>query len=248
MNFARLSALMAPLALGAVAACYTATEPSPAAGTTSNSNDADDAGAVVGTPEPSPFALGQVIVQTYACTSCHGSDLSGNIEQDAGVYSANITPDMDTGIGSWTLPNLTSALREGLDDQGDPICAAMPRFPSLADNDIVDLYAYLQGIPAVSKAQTDTDCQGNPQSGDDDDDSGADGGGITDAGADAAPDSGPDASDLCPHKVCVVGAGLAPSCGDCAATVCSHEPSCCQKSWTAECVDVVDLYCVTQCN
>jgi hypothetical protein len=30
--------------------------------------------------------------------------------------------------------------------------------------------------------------------------------------------------------------------------VCSHEPSCCETSWTPECKDVVDLYCITQCN
>jgi cytochrome c553 len=248
---ARPAALLAALSVAAGAACYSSSDPGADPATTTAPARGDDAGAVTSTPAASAFVLGQGLVQTYACTTCHGADLSGNIEQDSGVYSANITPDINTGIGSWTLANLTSALRDGIDDQGEMICAAMPKFPSLTDDDILDMYAYLQGIPAVSKAQTGTDCAGNPESGDDDDDDDA---GGTDAGDDAATtpdadtDSGTDASDPCPHKVCVEGAPLSPSCGGCATAVCKHDPSCCETSWGATCRTEVNLYCVTQCN
>ena len=221
MKFARfgISLSLAAAAMALSVACFssTAATADPGAGTTTTTMSTSDAGSSIGSPDETPFLAGQALVASNGCPGCHGADLSGNLKQSSGVYSANITPDMDTGIGSWTLINLMSALRQDVDDQGQPVCSTMPVFPELSDTDIVDIYAYLQGIPAVSKAQTDTDCMGNP-SGDDDDDGGTD---DDDAGAldaapdatgDAAPDSGgPDASDPCPHKVCVAGAALATS-------------------------------------
>ncbi len=133
----------------------------------SNSDDSTDETSTAdsGADNAAAIADGLSIVTANACTSCHGADLSGNIKEPAGNYSANITPDEATGIGSWTLANLTTALRDSIDDQGQPLCAPMPKYPALTDAQISDLYDYLRSIPAVDKAQTSTDCSGNPTSG-----------------------------------------------------------------------------------
>jgi mono/diheme cytochrome c family protein len=145
--------LSAGLVAGALAAC-------------GNSDDStDDTGTGTGTTDnAAAIADGLSIVQANACMSCHGSDLSGSIMEPAGNFSANITPDQATGIGSWTLADLTNALRDSVDDQGQPLCAPMPKFSAFTDTQIADVYAYLRSIPAVSKAQPDTDCSGNPVS------------------------------------------------------------------------------------
>ena len=166
------------------------------------------------------------------------------------------------GIGGWTLNNLTSALRDGVDNQAQPLCASMPLFPQLSDEDIVDLYAYLQGIPPSTKMQTSTDCNGNPQPAGDDDDSGAssgagddastvDGGpGDTDASSDDAGQE-TDAASSCGHNVCSAGTTLAKSCDRCTAAVCAKDPYCCETAWNARCVSEVADYCLpgtTRCN
>jgi mono/diheme cytochrome c family protein len=145
--------LSAALVAGAMAACSNSDD---STDDTGNTGDAGDNAAAI--------ADGLTVVQTNHCTDCHGSDLSGSIKEPMGNYSANITPDQATGIGSWTLADLTNALRDSVDDEGEPICSPMPKYSALTDTQISDLYAYLRSIPAVSKEQPDTDCSGNPVS------------------------------------------------------------------------------------
>ncbi len=142
----------AALVAGAMAACSNSDDSTDTTGT----GDAGDNATAV--------AAGLAIVEANGCQTCHGADLSGSVKEPAGNYSANLTPDQATGIGSWTLTDLTNALRESIDDQGQPLCAPMPKFSALTDADISNLYEYLRSIQAVSKSQPDTDCAGNPAS------------------------------------------------------------------------------------
>ncbi len=142
----------AALVAGAMAACSNSDDSTDTSGT----GDAGDNAAAI--------AAGLSIVEANGCQTCHGADLSGSVKEPAGNYSANLTPDQATGIGSWTLTDLTNALRESIDDQGQPLCAPMPKFAALTDADISNLYEYLRSIPAVTKSQPDTDCSGNPAS------------------------------------------------------------------------------------
>ena len=116
-----------------------------------------DSGAA---PDPQTIAAGSALVTAQGCntTACHSADLSGNVRQPSGAYSANLTPDPATGIAGWTVADLTSALQEGVDKDGKALCASMPRFAQLTATNIADIYAYLESIPAVTKARTSTAC------------------------------------------------------------------------------------------
>lgn len=69
------------------------------------------------------------------------------------VYTANLTPDKDTGLGGWTEEMFMSAMRTGrhMGGQGRPILPPMPwaGVNTLPDEDLRALFAYLRSIPAV---------------------------------------------------------------------------------------------------
>jgi mono/diheme cytochrome c family protein len=68
-------------------------------------------------------------------------------------FSANLTPDKDTGLGAWTEAQFIMALRTGRHEgKGRPILPPMP-YPfvaSLTDDDLKAVFAYLQSLPAIS--------------------------------------------------------------------------------------------------
>lgn len=68
-------------------------------------------------------------------------------------YTANLTPDEATGLGSWTEEQFVMALRTGRHEgKGRPILPPMPwKFVgSLTDDDLKAVFAYLRSIPAIS--------------------------------------------------------------------------------------------------
>ena len=67
-------------------------------------------------------------------------------------FTANLTPDKDTGLGSWTEEMFLMALRSGRHEgKGRPILPPMPwRFVgSLSDEDLKAVFAYLQSLPPI---------------------------------------------------------------------------------------------------
>lgn len=67
-------------------------------------------------------------------------------------YSANLTPDPDTGLGRWTQQNFFEAMRSGRHmGRGRPILPPMPfqNVAALTDSDLHAMFAYLRSIPAV---------------------------------------------------------------------------------------------------
>jgi hypothetical protein len=66
-------------------------------------------------------------------------------------YAINLTPDQETGIGSWSEQVFVNALKTGRHmGVGRPILPPMP-WPGLAkatDEDLKAIYAYLQSVPA----------------------------------------------------------------------------------------------------
>jgi len=67
------------------------------------------------------------------------------------IYAANITPDVETGIGSWTDGEKIRAIREGVDKNGRSIFPIMPYsyYRYMSDEDVQALVAYLDTMPAV---------------------------------------------------------------------------------------------------
>ncbi|HEY8265922.1 MAG TPA: cytochrome c, partial [Steroidobacteraceae bacterium] len=107
---------------------------------------------------------GRYVATAANCVSCHtrdhGAAYAGgrSIATPLGtIHSTNITPDLKTGIGSWTEEDLKRALREGIAADGRHLFPAFPYpfYTRLSDGDIADLYAFLRTLKPVSYAPPD---------------------------------------------------------------------------------------------
>jgi mono/diheme cytochrome c family protein len=68
-------------------------------------------------------------------------------------FTANLTPDKDTGLGKWTLRNFTETIRTGRHmGRGRPVLPPMPIpvYRNFNDADLAAIYAYLQSIPPIA--------------------------------------------------------------------------------------------------
>lgn len=65
------------------------------------------------------------------------------------VVTSKITPDPETGIGSWTDEELNRAIREGIGRDGRRLFPIMPAYQRLSDEDLAAIIAYLRSQPAV---------------------------------------------------------------------------------------------------
>jgi len=67
-------------------------------------------------------------------------------------FTANLTPDPETGLGKWTEEMFIQTMRTGRHEgKGRPLLPPMPYFivGALNDADIQSLFAYLQSLPPV---------------------------------------------------------------------------------------------------
>jgi hypothetical protein len=66
-------------------------------------------------------------------------------------YASNLTPEEETGLGSWDEETFIQAMRTGLHlGQGRPILPPMPRaIAEATDEDLKAIFAYLASIPPI---------------------------------------------------------------------------------------------------
>jgi len=67
-------------------------------------------------------------------------------------FTANLTPDPETGLGKWTAETFIATMKTGRHEgKGRPVLPPMPveNLANLSDADIRDLFAYLQTLPPV---------------------------------------------------------------------------------------------------
>jgi nicotinate dehydrogenase subunit B len=126
--------------------------------------------APIARPDPSAYsaatiAKGELLAALGDCAVCHtqanGAINAGGraIETPFGViYSTNITPDPETGIGAWSYPAFERAMREGIHRDGKHLYPAFPynHFAKTTDADLQALYAYLMAQPAVKSVSPET--------------------------------------------------------------------------------------------
>ena len=104
---------------------------------------------------------GRYLAVAADCSACHtalgGKPFAGGLAIDSplgAIYSTNITPHAESGIGKFTLDDFDRAVRHGIDDEGVTLYPAMPypSYASMSDADIAALYAYfMHGVePAAS--------------------------------------------------------------------------------------------------
>jgi mono/diheme cytochrome c family protein len=124
--------------------------------------------APIARPDPASFDKrlvdrGRVLAVFGDCTACHtredGQPFAGNfaLKTPFGViYTSNITPDPQTGIGTWSKEAFRRAMKEGVDREGDHLYPAFPydHFTKVTNDDIDAIYAYLMGAVAPVKEET----------------------------------------------------------------------------------------------
>ncbi|MCD6732521.1 MAG: molybdopterin-dependent oxidoreductase [Burkholderiaceae bacterium] len=101
---------------------------------------------------------GRQLAAAGNCVGCHttpgGAPNAGGLEMPTPfgtIRTTNITPDVETGIGAWSLPAFQRAMREGIARDGHHLYPAFP-YPSYTrttDEDLTALYAWLMSQPAV---------------------------------------------------------------------------------------------------
>lgn len=110
---------------------------------------------------------GRYLAQLGDCVACHtapkGPPMAGGraLETPFGkLYSTNITPDRETGIGGYSFALFDRAMRKGVAADGHNLYPAMP-YPSYAkmsEDDMQALYAYLtQGLQPVRRSNQPTE-------------------------------------------------------------------------------------------
>lgn len=104
-------------------------------------------------------ARGEQLAGAGNCASCHtapgGAAYAGGLAMETGfgtVYSTNITPDAETGIGRWSREAFVRAMREGVARDGSHLLPAFPydHFTKVRDEDLDALYAYFMTRAAIS--------------------------------------------------------------------------------------------------
>lgn len=105
------------------------------------------------------------------------------------IFSQNITPHEQFGIGAWSVEDVVTALKQGHRPDDSPLCPPMPSGPqgafgNLTDEDATDIAHYLLSIPAGDNDPPQCQMAMPPAADAGVPDAGA---GEADAGADAAP-------------------------------------------------------------
>src|SRR6185436_20998958 len=115
----------------------------------------------------SPVRRGEYVAKSGTCFLCHvqmrpdgayvedsfgAGGMRVELTHAGRVYTRNLTPDLDAGIGRWTVDDLGRALRDGRTPTGRALSALdMPWtiFAGLTDRDVEALHAFLRSLPPV---------------------------------------------------------------------------------------------------
>jgi mono/diheme cytochrome c family protein len=129
-------------------------------------------------PSPARLARGQYIVEGPAhCFACHsqpdfenalgqprpGTKGAGQIIKNEayngepfpnGLVCPNITPDKETGAGTWSDAQFERAIRHGIGHDGRQLMDYMPYafFRSMTDEDVASVIVYIRSLPAIRNA------------------------------------------------------------------------------------------------
>ena len=106
---------------------------------------------------------GKYVAVVGDCAACHtaagGQPFAGGVSFSTPVgtvYSTNVTPDRDSGIGNYSFEDFVRVMRLGVTPDGTRLYPAMPytAYAKVSDEDLQDLFAYLQsGLAPVDQAR-----------------------------------------------------------------------------------------------
>ena len=114
-------------------------------------------------PDPATWSAatierGRLIAAAGDCAVCHttpeGAVNAGGLALETPfgiIHTSNITPDSETGIGTWSYTAFERAMRQGVGRDGRNLYPAFPytAYAKITDADMQALYAYLMAQPPV---------------------------------------------------------------------------------------------------
>ena len=118
----------------------------------------DPTGTPPGVAEADLVARGKYLARAADCIGCHmtarGNAFAGGLAFKLPVgtlYSTNITPDRETGIGEWTDDEFVKAMHEGVGRNGTRLYPAFPysAYTLLTRNDVLAIKAYLFSLKPI---------------------------------------------------------------------------------------------------
>ena len=115
-----------------------------------------------------PIALGKYLAQNLDCYSCHSADFKTmnnlNPELSEGYFGGgnkllnregqviltpNLTPDVETGIGSWSTEQFIKAVKYASKEGEDALRYPMIPYIYLTDDEAYAILQYLKTIPPI---------------------------------------------------------------------------------------------------
>ena len=108
------------------------------------------------------IARGKALTDAADCASCHTADpakpFAGGKRIDTpfgGIYSPNLTPDRDTGLGGWSDDEFYRALHDGIARDGSRYYPAFPypNFTKITRDDVLAIRAYLATLTPFRNPQ-----------------------------------------------------------------------------------------------
>jgi len=123
----------------------------------------DPTGVPAGLVQADPVKRGEYLARAADCLVCHtapgGKDYAGGFAFQlpfGTMYSTNITPDKETGIGNYSDQEFLAALRRGVRRDGARLYPAMPyaSYTYITDADALAIKAYLFSLPPVRSTPT----------------------------------------------------------------------------------------------
>jgi mono/diheme cytochrome c family protein len=118
-------------------------------------------GTALAEPSADTIARGKALTEAGDCASCHTADpakpLAGGKRIDTpfgGIYSPNLTPDRETGIGAWSDREFYRALHYGEKPDGSRYYPAFPypNFTKMINDDVMAIRAYLATLTPVQNS------------------------------------------------------------------------------------------------
>src|SRR6516162_1644355 len=112
-------------------------------------------------PDSSVIAQGEYLARVGDCVACHtapeGKLFAGGLPMPTPfgtLYTSNITPDRETGIGGWTADQFYATMHVGRFPDGGLLYPAMPfgSYTKVTRADSDAIFAYLRTIPPVRQA------------------------------------------------------------------------------------------------
>ncbi|MEP6588971.1 MAG: cytochrome c, partial [Polaromonas sp.] len=112
-------------------------------------------------PSDSLIARGAYLARAGNCMTCHtargGQPYAGGLglaTPFGTVFTSNLTPDANTGIGSWSSAHFWRALHNGRSKSGRLLYPAFPytSYTQVTREDSDAMFAYLRSLPAVNQS------------------------------------------------------------------------------------------------